>query len=239
MKSFCTFLLIIISHFQYGQTEKSCLVSDKISSGLCIDDAYDTNWFILRNEVYRLKGSVLKQFTEKDGLKVKQVYCLLEDTGGLWVGTDKGIYRFNGEQFTPYTITDSETRGCLYQSVFLNTPPESSCCAIYCMLRDKNGDVWFGGNNRLYHYNGKYMEGFSYQNDQWKIVSVNSLIYSYVEKSIQPDSAPYCIRKLFENKDGQICFIASRSASQTGYIWLDRESFHLYTYDGIAFTPQE
>ena len=44
--------------------------------------------------------SFMKQFTDEEGLPSMTIYCIAQDNDGfLWIGTDNGLSRFDGEKF--------------------------------------------------------------------------------------------------------------------------------------------
>ncbi|HUN17848.1 MAG TPA: two-component regulator propeller domain-containing protein [Saprospiraceae bacterium] len=46
-------------------------------------------------------------YSVKDGLPSNTVYCSFQDSKGyIWLGTDRGVVRYDGYQFTVYTTTD-------------------------------------------------------------------------------------------------------------------------------------
>src|SRR4029077_20085125 len=48
-----------------------------------------------------------KLYGEDEGLGNLDVYCLMQDqTGFLWVGTEGGLFRYDGRQFRAYTNKD-------------------------------------------------------------------------------------------------------------------------------------
>src|ERR1035438_3675 len=45
-----------------------------------------------------------KEYGQDAGLTNLDVYCLMQDrTGFLWVGTENGLFRYDGRQFRAYT----------------------------------------------------------------------------------------------------------------------------------------
>jgi len=52
--------------------------------------------------VSRYDGTAFTHFTEKTGLSINYVYCMLEDkAGNLWFGTlDAGVCRYDGKTLT-------------------------------------------------------------------------------------------------------------------------------------------
>jgi len=50
---------------------------------------------------------VFQQFTEQDGLPSNYLNCLFQDRQGfIWIGSDKGLTRFDGTTFKNYTTDD-------------------------------------------------------------------------------------------------------------------------------------
>jgi diguanylate cyclase (GGDEF)-like protein len=48
-----------------------------------------------------------KQYAQEDGLANLAIYCMLQDrTGFIWVGTENGLYRYDGRRFRRYTAAD-------------------------------------------------------------------------------------------------------------------------------------
>src|ERR1700722_14360006 len=70
-----------------------------------------------------------KDFTIEDGLPANEVHAILQTQNGfLWVGTDAGLARFDGERFTPITI-----RGGVAQQI-----------PVRCLLTSPEGGLWVG-----------------------------------------------------------------------------------------------
>jgi ligand-binding sensor domain-containing protein len=63
--------------------------------------------------VYRFDGKTLTNFGEKEGLGIKAVQTIYEDSKGrLWIGGGGGLYRFDGKD-TFFNVTrDGLTDGC-------------------------------------------------------------------------------------------------------------------------------
>ncbi len=80
-----------------------------------------------------------RNFNTEDGLTQSYVYSITEDLHGyLWVGTDNGLFRYNGFKFENFLASDSVTNNF-----------------ISCSIND--GDcVWFGHRNgRISVFDGK------------------------------------------------------------------------------------
>ena len=72
---------------------------------------------------------IRKVFTIEDGLPANEVHDILQTQNGfLWVGTDAGLARFDGERFTPINIG----RGVAQQ------------ISVRSLLTTPEGDLWAG-----------------------------------------------------------------------------------------------
>ena len=69
----------------------------------------------------------MKQFTVQDGLPTNTIYSIAEDKDGIiWMGTDAGICRFDGQSFEVFTTNDGL--------------PDLEILDIY---KDLHGELWF------------------------------------------------------------------------------------------------
>ena len=86
-----------------------------------------------------------RNFNSEDGLTQSYVHTILQDVHGyLWVGTDNGLFRYNGFNFENYPTGDS-----LADNFIVNG------------IRDGES-LWFGHKNgRISYYNGKKFSTFS------------------------------------------------------------------------------
>jgi ligand-binding sensor domain-containing protein len=65
--------------------------------------------------------------------------CSLQDkAGNLWFGTSNGLYKYNGESFTQFTVTNG-----------------LSSNEVFSILEDKDGKIWIGTKEGLSLYDGK------------------------------------------------------------------------------------
>jgi len=85
------------------------------------------------------QGYNFRNFTSEDGLTQSYVYTIIQDMHGyLWVGTDNGLFRYNGFKFENYPTSDSLADNF-----------------IACGISDGEC-LWFGHRNgRLSYFNGK------------------------------------------------------------------------------------
>ena len=70
------------------------------------------------------KKETITHYTSENGLLANKVFSFLEDTNGsMWIGTEDGLCKFDGEKFT--TV-----------SQFKNS-------AVKSIVQDKKGDIWY------------------------------------------------------------------------------------------------
>lgn len=79
-----------------------------------------------------------RKFSVEEGLPQSSVYCMLQDSRGyIWMGTDAGVARFDGQKFTSYNKTNG-----LSDNV------------VRSILEDSRGNIWIGTDNGLTFYDG-------------------------------------------------------------------------------------
>ncbi len=79
-----------------------------------------------------------------DGLAHNYVLSMFQDSRGLlWVGTYGGVQVFDGYRFNHFNIIGKELANKI------------SNTTVHVILEDKNGDMWFGTENGLNHYEVK------------------------------------------------------------------------------------
>lgn len=89
------------------------------------------------SKIHAQNGSFIAHYTTENGLPSNQVYCLLKDSKGfIWIATDRGVVRTNGQQFERVDFS--------YKVVFK-------------IKEDSNGNIWFfTSTGRIFIYkNGK------------------------------------------------------------------------------------
>jgi ligand-binding sensor domain-containing protein len=80
------------------------------------------------------------QYPNVEGLSKNDVYTIYtDDTGDVWISTiNKGVYKYDGKEFTNFKI---------------NTPEEKTSKAVQSILKDRNGNVWFGCSGAVFLLN--------------------------------------------------------------------------------------
>lgn len=82
------------------------------------------------------------QYTTNEGLPSNTVYYAIQDLDGyIWIGTDRGVSRFDGREFSNYS--------------FKNGLSENE---VFDLYQDNCGRIWFAGFNGIpcYYYRGKF-----------------------------------------------------------------------------------
>ncbi len=102
-----------------------------------------------------------EHITTKDGLSNSSVICILQDRQGfMWFGTEEGVSRFDGYNFTNYKYSPDDTN-CI------------SANYIWSLFEDSEGFIWIGTGNGLNKFD-PVTEIFShYFHDEKQVESIS------------------------------------------------------------------
>lgn len=117
-------------------------------------DSKNILWFgSVGSGLYRYDGASFTHFTEQDGLCDNQVCSIMEDkAGNLWLGTAKGLCRYDRGQFTTIAIPQRDTSSVWLDKVYPIVNPNQ----VMSILEDDDGTFWIATNGGgAYHYDGK------------------------------------------------------------------------------------
>ncbi len=222
-------------------------VGDEVYCAL--QDKANNLWFGTTGEgAYRYDGKLFTQFTIKDGLTSNCIWSILEDkAGNIWFGTDNGICRYDGNKimsipimvtYTSYIYPDHSVTNYSYNKK-----------AVWSMMQDKNGKIWFGTGEEVYCYDGKIFTRFL---DNANIINKDNLRLKMVDcihedkkgiiwfaSGMPPGMEGVCryngksITSDKPNGDGWIRYIVE---DKTGNIWFAGRNKGNFTYDGKTFT---
>jgi ligand-binding sensor domain-containing protein len=145
----------------------------------------DTNgniWFGSIGEgLFRFDGKLFVHFGIEQGLNSNSIYSILQDrAGSIWVGTNKGLNRYDGSRFANIPIVlSNNTSSYFNNSKNMNTPAENT---VWSMMQDTKGTIWFGTDDGVYCYDGKSFSRFL---DNQTVINKDSLnlkgIFSILE----------------------------------------------------------
>ena len=121
----------------------------------------------------------LESFGQKDGFPAGYANKLLEDReGNLWVGCSNGLIRFRHNQVVPVSLPQRYIRltlmagaqGDLWVGTNSDKPllriggeslvPEGGGSLVSSVLRDANGDIWWGSRAGIWRQNGTALKFF-------------------------------------------------------------------------------
>lgn len=85
-------------------------------------------------------GTVFKNYPNIEGLSESDVYTLYgDDEGNVWISTiGRGIYRYDGREFTNFKVSVSE---------------QETSKSVQSFLKDSKGNLWLGCSGGLYRLN--------------------------------------------------------------------------------------
>lgn len=102
-----------------------------------------------------------RNFNISNGLSQSCVLTLLQDdVGTLWLGTQDGLNRFDGQQFQVFTSDDTPGLESEY---------------VYASLKDAKGNLWFGTANGLTCYSTKRETFKTFHLQRGKTLSIESM----------------------------------------------------------------
>lgn len=89
------------------------------------------------------QNSSYREFTTENGLSSNEVYKIIEDRNGyIWMGTDRGVVKYDGYDFQIYTTEDGLSNN-----------------VVFWLYEDYKGRIWFTctDNSVCYYENGKFI----------------------------------------------------------------------------------
>jgi ligand-binding sensor domain-containing protein len=209
-----------------------------------LQDRAGNLWFGTTGEgVYRYNGKVFTQFTVRDGLSDNAVWSILEDKSGMiWFGTNDGVSRYDGKAISRVSFLAAHPNN------LLSGMSGSTKNAVWSMMQDKTGIIWFGTSEDLYCYDGKSFSRFL---DRENIINDQKLQLKWVQCLLEDrngkiwmGSGPHVGEGViqFDGKsitstkpigDGWIRYML---ADRAGNIWFSGRLHGVFRYDGRTFT---
>jgi len=149
-----------------------------------LEDKEGNLWFgTTENGLYKYDGKSFYQFLVSDGLNSNSINHILEDKNGkIWIGTDKGLCRYDGKAFTEIPIPLPK-----------NLPPNKNelykTQLVFHIIQDKVGNLWFATIDGVYVYDGTSFTHFVINEGAGGFLSTN-----------------HNVERILEDKDGYIWF---------------------------------
>jgi len=143
-------------------TRKNNLCSDTVVH--IFEDSKGNIWFSgYNNGISYISNDSIKTFHAKDGYTANNAFSIAEDKQkNIWIGTDNGLFKFNGITFTRYSTID----GIASNKVF----------SLSC---DDNGILWIGTESGLNSFNGTIFNLFTKSNG----LIDNDINYVYIDNN--------------------------------------------------------
>ena len=169
-----------------------------------------------------------KTYTKKDGMSATWVYFLWADKKNtVWALTKsknynmyKGLSKFNGNEWTSYTKAD----GILWPIYSINDPDD--------------GNIWFGGLNKLYVFDGTnwtiYTEkdGLLAGEYRWIIKDKNQNIWASNNKFLLRYNSQNWTSYFKQESSDENWKFNIKHKDSWGDIWLGTKNKGLYKLDG-------
>jgi ligand-binding sensor domain-containing protein len=148
-----------------------------------LQDKAGNLWLATTGEgVYRYDGTSFLQFTQKEGLASNAVYSMLEDTSGkIWFGTERGLSRYDGKWISPVPFIHSNGLK-LFPNLTATDGSTAEINAVWSVMQDKSGTIWFGTTEGLCCYNGKNFSRFL---DRFHVVNDEALKLKKIQCMLQ------------------------------------------------------
>lgn len=230
-------------------TTKDGLTDNQIQS--IQEDAFGNMWFGTGNfGVSCFDGQAFKTFTNKENLELNNTLRnkWQIETNNLWFYAGAGVYKYNGKSFV-YLPFD-------YKNNFKSSPYNLSRYAVYSILQDTKGNVWFGTQAEgVCCYDGKNFTWFAekglsgpavlgmFEDSKGNIWMGNngSGLFRYDGKSLinlteEKGLSNNEFRVSGKSKQGTLARVYSINEDNYGNLWVGTVDTGVWKYDGINLT---
>ncbi len=147
-----------------------------------IEDAAGNLWFGSIGEgLFKYDGKSFVHFGMEQGLNSNSIYSILQDKSGIvWVGTNNGLNRFNGNRFVSIPIVLNNKNSTYFESDNKISSPTKN--TVWSIMQDRKGTIWLGTDDGVYCYDGNTFSRFL---DKKMLINKDSLklqgIFSILE----------------------------------------------------------
>lgn len=188
------------------------------------------------------QSTFIQHYSTKEGLPSNNCYSIFQDANQfLWIATDAGVSRFDGQRFENFTIDDGlpdnqvlqikeDRKGRIWflafngeMSYFHNGQIYNSTndetlrllkfnAVIISIFHDSKDRLWFGTNkNLLFMFDGKTLSKYSSTDQN------NQFIFSYANEDAQGRMWVYSQNSVRLFKHGKFDLVNSHTASALSY----------------------
>lgn len=101
-----------------------------------------------------ISGFLQTVYNQNNGIGSNEVNCLYQSSSGyIWIGTDGGLFRYNGSSFQSINLWDTD---------------RTDVYCINAIIQDADGKMWIGTDNyglfyiedgKNYHFQNEYYNG--------------------------------------------------------------------------------
>ena len=168
-------------------------------------------------------------YNQNNGIGNNEVNCLLQSSSGyIWIGTDGGLYRYNGSEFVTINLWDMD---------------KADVYSIKCLMQDSTGRVWIGtGNYGLFylkdgeyiHLENEYYDGIKTINDICETddgeiyIATADGLYSITDNEDGTSS----MSKLSDDKSAGQEFIKLEYMNNKIYVATENAELYIFDKDG-------
>jgi ligand-binding sensor domain-containing protein len=220
--------------------------SDEVRCGL--QDRAGSLWFGTTGDgVYRFDGKSFTHYTVHDGLSNKTIWSILEDKQGrIWFGTAAGLCRWDGKAIAPIPL-----------AAVLGVPAPAAGAvpaepAIWSMLEDKSGTIWFGTSEGMVRFADGVLSPFLkdaaiYNPDNLHLRMVADILEDrqgtiWFASGMPPGMEGLCRfdgKSLAAFNPGGEQWIRSAKEDRQGNLWLGTRNKGVWKYESKAFSKVE
>jgi len=124
------------------ETNKDKVYTDGDIVTSSIIDKNGNLWFGTSTEgLYKFDGEKFSNFNKDNGLCTNQIWDIFEDDKGIiWLATNQGLCKYNGQTFTQIKLPYIDTSSDWYKRVYPTVNPNQA----NTIIQDKNGTFWIG-----------------------------------------------------------------------------------------------
>jgi ligand-binding sensor domain-containing protein len=165
-------------------TTNDGLPENKVTS--IVEDKEGKLWFATGNNTCLYDGEKFTVIKDKDGNNLKSLSIIKDKKGNIWLGGKDGLWRYDGTIFINlsqkfighvtedkkgniWTTEQKDTGQGFALTVFDATSlftkktkitTEGLPISMFGILEDKDGNIWIGGNDGIYRYDGNTVTHF-------------------------------------------------------------------------------